>query len=244
MQKISKNAFLNCVNLKQINLSEKTSLNYIYDIPFENYQIEELRQNPTKYVYFKQVKKSFEKDEQFDLIQNDDGTIYEFGELTYSFIIPKYKFISNNKLIKIVIPDSCSIIKQGAFKNCINLKIVEFKKKQGDDFNNFSIQAIEEEAFYNCKSLTHFVVPPTIETIGDKAFMNCTSLEYFEFGFKLNDPQNIEIFDENLISITKIGHCAFKNCSSLKLFRIPESCISIGKSVFMNCTSLQLQIII
>ena len=89
---------------------------------------------------------------------------------------------------------------------------------------------IENEAFYNCSSLTDFVVPAIIEKIGKKAFMNCTKLKHFEIDK-----------DDHLCFLYSIGESSFKNCVSLEKisFLTEAAYIGIGNSAFMNCSNLQ-----
>jgi BspA type Leucine rich repeat region (6 copies) len=42
-------------------------------------------------------------------------------------------------------------------------------------YDGYPVTSIEEEAFYNCTSLTSVAIPNSITTIGDYAFYNCFS---------------------------------------------------------------------
>ena len=73
-----------------------------------------------------------------------------------------------------------------------------------DEYGNLDdirkIKSIEDDAFYNCKSLTSIKIPNSVKSIGEWAFDNCTSLT------------SIEIPD----SVKSIEYHAFNGCTSLK----------------------------
>ena len=84
------------------------------------------------------------------------------------------------------------------------------------------LTTINQEAFFNCVSLTSINIPDSVTSIGGSAFRNCTSLT------------SITIPD----SVTSIGGGVFSSCSSLTSINIPASVTSIGSSAFSNCTNL------
>ncbi|KAK8840106.1 hypothetical protein M9Y10_031043 [Tritrichomonas musculus] len=150
----------------------------------------------------------------------------EFGHSTCIYIIPKFAFLSCRKLQEIIIPSSCILIEQGAFKDCISLNTVKFGSSQNN--SKSKLQVIEKEAFYNCSSLTNIDLPSSVTTICEGAFMKCIKLKSFAFERKSNQG-NLEKIEEN----------AFRNCSSLESFIVPQSCQFIGHSAFMDCTNMR-----
>ena len=208
------------------DMKNLTTIEYSKD---SNNYIDDFKMNSKKNCNVNEIKilGNYALMEDYCLSYFDSLEIVEFGESTNLFYISKGAFKGCKNLKKIIIPDTCVIIKEGAFKDCTGLKSVEFRKKKGKSSKDLYLKIIEKEAFFNCKSLSTFHVPPTIEQIHDKVFMSCNNLEIFEFG-------------SNSLCMKSIGECAFKNCSSLKSFNIPESCVSVGKSAFMNCTNLEI----
>ncbi|KAK8836348.1 hypothetical protein M9Y10_039690 [Tritrichomonas musculus] len=149
-------------------------------------------------------------------------------------------FSSCERLQKVVIPCKCYAISKGAFKNCINLKTVEFTPYVKS--SSIEYLDIENEAFYNCCSLSSILIPASINKIGVRAFMNCTKLKRVEFGYNKmlsNNKMIIHYNTNNSINLKSIENEAFKNCNSLESFSIPCFCDKVGSSTFMNCTNLR-----
>ena len=119
----------------------------------------------------------------------------------------------NSSIVSIVIPDSITMIGDGAFSYCSSLTSVVI----GD-----SVTSIGNDAFYWCSSLTSVVIPDSVTSIGSSAFSYCFSLT------------SVVIGD----SVTSIGSSAFYYCSSLTSVVIGDSVTSIGDGAFYNCSSL------
>ena len=85
------------------------------------------------------------------------------------------------------------------------------------------IEAIGDNAFSDCQSLTKVKLPSQLKYIGNKAFANDTSL------ISISLPQSIE----------HIGDEAFSNCTFLYEINIPLRLNSFGKNVFSGCNYLQ-----
>ena len=86
------------------------------------------------------------------------------------------------------------------------------------------VVSIDNEAFYNCKSLKGaLVIPDSVETIGSYAFYGCSKLTSVSIGN----------------GVTSIGQSAFQNCSGLTgELVIPDSVEIIGNSAFSGCNKL------
>jgi len=115
----------------------------------------------------------------------------------------------------------------GAFRGCKKLRSVEFSD---------SLTTITGYTFYNCTTLTDFVLPANshgLRVIGYSSFEECTALTVFTI------PQGV----------IEIGSYAFKNCSALEKINIPTSVLDFSNvyreydnqrgNVFKGCTSLK-----
>ncbi len=136
------------------------------------------------------------------------GNIYS-NPLRYG----RYLYYNQERVTKLVIPDSVTCIGDYAFSNCGSLTSITIPD---------SVTSIGNYAFYNCNSLTSVKIPDSVISIGYDAFLYCSSLT------------SITIPD----SVTSIGNYAFSYCNSLKSITIPDSVTSIGDYAFYSCDSL------
>jgi len=151
-------------------------------------------------------------------------------------IIGDCMFRSCNSLKEILLPISCTEIKEAAFEFCENLTTVKL-------YDN--VKNIGEWCFYSCVSLKNIVLPSSITLIGEGAFELCMSLEYMKIPegiITLNRsiffncpalkevilPQSLEVIDRDV----------FCYCSSLTSINIPDRVIKIGSSAFGECISM------
>ena len=122
-------------------------------------------------------------------------------------------FEKQEKLTKVVMPDSVTSIGAWAFDDCHNLTSVSIPE---------SVTSIGDWAFGSCDSLTSVSIPEGVTNIGGRAFWGCNSLT------SVSIPEGV----------TNIGATVFGFCSSLKSVSIPGSVTSIGEGAFWGCDSL------
>ncbi|MCR5643501.1 MAG: leucine-rich repeat domain-containing protein [Prevotella sp.] len=161
---------------------------------------------------------------------------------------------ATNELIRgcntTVIPDEITIIGEGAFSWCTQLKTITIPD---------GVTEIGDEAFYNCESLTSINIPSSVTKIGREnypsAFEHCGSLVSItvESGNPVYDSHNncnaLMVTATNQLvrgckntvipdGTTEIYHYAFSKCKELKNIDIPNTVISIGYGAFQNCEAL------
>lgn len=112
----------------------------------------------------------------------------------------------------VILPDTITVIENGAFECCHNLKSITLS-------NN--LEKIENGAFYST-GLTSVTIPDSVTYIGEYSFSSCTDLE------------NV-VLSENL---KEIGCRAFEDCTRLAAINLPESLSKINVNAFANCISL------
>ena len=84
---------------------------------------------------------------------------------------------------------------------------------------DYSVTAIEREAFNWCFNLISVTIPNSVTSIGDYAFSSCIGLT------SVTIPN----------SVTSIGNNAFSSCSGLTSVTIPNSVTYIGCYAFLDC---------
>ena len=145
-----------------------------------------------------------------------------------------------------VIPNSVTVIGEGAFAGCSSLTemTVDSGNSVYDSRNDCnaiietgsntliagcqstvipnSVTSICDYAFCGCESLTSVNIPNSVTTIGEDAFSGCASLT------SVNIPN----------SVITIGNYAFYGCTGLTSVNIGNSVTRIGSEAFIDCTSL------
>ena len=135
-------------------------------------------------------------------------------------IIGESAFSENTNLTTIFLPKTITDIEDDAFRNCENIKVVDFSKCH-------YLKNIDNNAFGNCKNITKVDLSKchNLKNIGINSFNNCENLEEI-------------IFSEDC-KLEQIGGSAFKNCINLKSIKIPKYVKKIGYSAFYDCRSLK-----
>lgn len=110
-------------------------------------------------------------------------------------------------LQKIVLPDSCLRLGEGAFFHCRQLTSVQ---------TSFRMAVIPEDCFSGCTALTQIVFPLRLTEIRDRAFYGCTALT------EVVIPEGTR----------RIGAQVFGQCEHLTSIRVPDSVQQIGEEAF------------
>lgn len=108
---------------------------------------------------------------------------------------------------KILLPDSCLRLGEGAFMRCRQLTSVQ---------TSFRMAVIPKDCFFGCVSLTQIVFPLRLAEIRDRAFCGCTSLTQVVI------PEGTR----------RIGAQVFAQCEALTSIRVPDSVQHIGDGAF------------
>jgi len=117
-------------------------------------------------------------------------------------------------IVRARIDPSVKIIGPIVFKDCHNLKYVEFSE---------GLEQIKSYAFSCCKSLEYARLPSCARKIGLGAFENCTSMKYLVLNYGLE----------------QISQSSFSGCSSLEYVCIPSTVLHLGSYAFVDCSALK-----
>ena len=127
--------------------------------------------------------------------------------------IGSYAFANTPICGSLIIPNSVTEIKEGAFENCRNLNSLKLPS---------NLKRIESLVFKSCGFSGSLTIPNSVTEIGERAFYDCKG-----FNGKLSLPCNL----------SKIGNNAFYGCENLSgSLTIPETVKEIGILAFCNCT--------
>lgn len=160
-------------------------------------------------------------------------------------------------VVNLILPDTLTTIKNGAFYNCAALTAVKIPD---------NVTKIEDYAFYCCTMLDEVTIPSKCADIGGLAFYNTpwfdsltdefavfgdgVLLDYNGSGKTVVIPADVKSLSSafynntSVISVTlsetavRIGNAAFAGCISLTSAEIPDSVTYIGDSAFRGCGAL------
>ncbi len=127
--------------------------------------------------------------------------------------IGKEAFRGNNRLKRVVIPDSITSVGEGVFRACPILTSVEIGN---------GLTSTSNYMFYDCPRLNNVVIPDSVTQIAIYSFYNCDSLT------------SIKIPDR----VIWIGEYAFQRCDNLTSVIIGNSVHTICTEAFGYCSSL------
>ena len=86
----------------------------------------------------------------------------------------------------------------------------------------YSVSALSEESFADCKSLVSVTIPEGVYDIREAAFIGCDALVSVQI------PESMMMIEER----------AFYNCASLPSLTIPGKVVYFGEGIFCGCDKL------
>ncbi|CAJ1956947.1 unnamed protein product [Cylindrotheca closterium] len=121
-------------------------------------------------------------------------------------------------MTKLIVRGPVKTIRKEAFRECENLKAVDFSQAA-------ALERIGDSAFSKCIRLTTFKCPSNVKTIGRGAFALCFNLKEADF----NEATALERIEER----------SFYQCTTLLDFKCPSNVRIIGRSAFKECEKLE-----
>lgn len=92
--------------------------------------------------------------------------------------------------------------------------------------HDYTVVAIDDEAFITCINVSYVVLPSTLKHIGKKAFLLCQGLS------SISLPEGLISIDDE----------AFSSCEKLESIVLPQSLTEIGKRPFAECNKLNVTV--
>lgn len=173
--------------------------------------------------------------------------------------IPENLFFYNEKILKVILPNTFTTFDQKSFQYCTYLTDINIPNgvtsipygcfSGCSNLTNVSLPEnlteIGDSAFSSCKSFTELYIPNTVTTIGSNAFGGCSNLVTCHLSENLTSiPSNCFYMCSKLKninfpnSLTSIGQLAFVSCISLTDVTISNNVTKINESAFSSCTNL------
>lgn len=171
-------------------------------------------------------------------VRDTEGTEYTVTEVDGEGFACGESWSLSSDLEKVILPDTITVIREGAFRNCRNLSEVALSANLTD---------IEEYAFNACTSLKNVVLPDSILRIGKGAFDQCSlmtihvpdkSIIYGENVFGNGGGELANVNDILLSLETEIPHAMFHNSYGMKEITVPNHITNIGTMAFFCCTEI------
>ena len=162
-------------------------------------------------------------------------TVYN-GNDAYTVVeIEAYSFFGQGELTTVSIPNTVSIIGDGAFERS-GLTTVTIPN---------SVTTIGRNTFCNCHNLTSITISNSLASVGSQVFFGCENLTSAIFAdgtthiaegvlHRCSSLTSVSIPN----SVISIGESAFAYCSGLKSISIPNSVRKIGSKAFIGCSGL------
>ena len=172
----------------------------------------------------------------------------------------------NSGVVRVVIPEGVTVIKESSFENCERLSnltlprhlvAIEDKAFSGCHALNSiklynALESIGAEAFYECDSLISLEIPKSVKRIGDSAIEGCTSLQTLVIPFvgsarDENESMAYILGDVEYDSLRKITvtdsaqlpEGAFMGLTSVEEIVLPKELYTVGDYAFWGCSSLK-----
>lgn len=126
------------------------------------------------------------------------------------------------------ISENITLIDNGAFMNCTNLKAINKNDGVADvDLGNMTkLAEIGKQAFAGCSSIVSLRLSGTITKINDSAFSELTTLA------------NVKFNDNGEAGTTELGSSVFSGCTNLVEVSTAKNVGIIGSSAFSGCIKL------
>lgn len=252
-------AFVNCLNITEINLPEKithigyaafdkcTNLENVYlneglteigEMAFEGCSALQEITLPKSLTTLSNM--AFEGCSSIKDIVLPENITY-IGDMAFN---------GCKSLTNITIPQNVTHIGDNAFDECTSLAEINvspnnktFTSENGILFDAGKSKLIQ---YPIGKSTTSYDIPNSVASIGNSAFTGCTTLEDINFSNNLTHIGDYAFYNCSALknpvfpeSLTDIGICAFSFCNSITEINLPQNIQNIGMLAFAGSAALE-----
>lgn len=201
IREIKPKAFLNCNNVKTININGKILAESYVQLTDENGELAYDENGNPKY--------DPEVDSDGNVVYDADGNVKYKTAVVAANVTSKGATIAttigNNAFqgctsLESVYISGFQTMGDYLFSGCTSLKNAEFSTDGMYAVKSNKVQATEltmaigKNAFENCTALTEITIPKNVKTIGAAAFTGCTALTTVNIGPTLTGTMNLDTF--------------------------------------------------
>ena len=167
--------------------------------------------------------------------RGDDAVVVVPSEIEGGTVTSVAGINMNNSIVKIVLPDTITVIGDGAFKSNYSLEEIVMS-------NN--VQKIGDGAFERCRALTSLYLPDTLTELGEDG-VSSNSVTEITIPKGLTELKKHGLAGTNLVTVTipgnikTVGERCFEDCRDLKEIIFEEGVEYIGTLAFNNAKSLE-----
>lgn len=201
--------FIDCKALTTLTIPETVEL-VKYEAGLLNLNLREITVPAD--LYYVVLKEWIKPDARITLSGEAHPEKYEITAVGEEAHLPELGNKDHLLVQKVIIPEHCTSIAEGAFENLVNLRRVEI---------NAPVQSIGAKAFCGCRRLGEITLPDSVDSIGESAFEDCYWLNTLEFPVRLRE----------------LGAFAFSS-SGLEKAHIPDGIKRLPEGVFKDCIQL------
>ena len=166
------------------------------------------------------------------VVETTDGETKYYEGSQYTVTSLGYQvFYNNTTITNVVFPDTLQAIGAEAFRNCYNLRLIDYRGTIDEwlsiskDYwiQTYHVNDVVQYTFtINGEEISEIEIPEGRQIIYMAEFRGMLNLT------KITLPS----------SVTSIDYLAFKDCSNLSEINIPAGLETIGSGAFWSCTSL------
>lgn len=164
-------------------------------------------------LYYVVLKDWIKPDTKISLLGEAHPERYEITAVGEDAYLPELGKKNHFLIQKVIIPEQCTSIAEGAFENLVNLRRVEL---------NAPIRSVGARAFCGCRRLDEIKLPDSVDAIGERAFEGCWWLTALDLPLRLRD----------------LGAYAFSK-TGLEKIHIPDGIHRLPEGVFKSCYELR-----
>ena len=155
-----------------------------------------------------------------------------------------YDFMVNGLAYKKTGTNTVAVTSVNFSNNYPQLTVADVPSSVSNGGVSYSVESIDDFAFYECPKLSAASIPNSVTSIGTYAFYGCSSLTSVNMASGVSSIGTYAFASTALNSVVIpgsvfiVGDYAYYDCTSMKYLTIGSNVSNLGQSAFGNCNSL------